>query len=112
MGSQHRHIKLGLTALLLTSWLGTCGWAQADDATTKGKIEARSELFAKDHADQFTSWKGTSESKERTDALAEDPQMVVLWAGYPFSKDYNKPRGHFYALTDVRETLRLSLIHI
>ena len=32
--------------------------------------------------------------------------MVVLWAGYPFSKDYNKPRGHFYALTDVRETLR------
>ena len=27
--------------------------------------------------------------------------MVVLWAGYPFSKDYNKPRGHFYALTDV-----------
>ena len=32
--------------------------------------------------------------------------MVVLWGGYPFAKDYNKPRGHFYALTDVRETLR------
>ncbi|MGL5609249.1 MAG: ammonia-forming cytochrome c nitrite reductase subunit c552, partial [Aeromonas veronii] len=50
MGSQHRHIKLGLAALLLTSWLGTSGWAQAADETQpKGKIEARSELFAKDH---------------------------------------------------------------
>ena len=106
VGSQHRHIKLGLAALLLTTSLGASGWALADDATTKGKIEARSELFAKDHADQFTSWQATSESKERTDALAEDPNMVVLWGGYPFSKDYNKPRGHFYALTDVRETLR------
>ncbi|MGL4476706.1 MAG: ammonia-forming cytochrome c nitrite reductase subunit c552, partial [Aeromonas veronii] len=106
MGSQHRHIKLGLATLLLTTSLGTSGWALADDATTKGKIEARSELFAKDHADQFTSWQATSESKERTDALAEDPNMVVLWGGYPFAKDYNKPRGHFYALIDVRETLR------
>ncbi|MEV3829483.1 ammonia-forming nitrite reductase cytochrome c552 subunit [Aeromonas allosaccharophila] len=107
VGSQHRQTKLGLAALLLTTCLGTSGLAPAADETQlKGKIEARSELFAKDHADQFTSWKGTSESKERTDALAEDPQMVVLWAGYPFSKDYNKPRGHFYALTDVRETLR------
>ncbi|MGL4545590.1 MAG: hypothetical protein ACRCUU_08520, partial [Plesiomonas sp.] len=70
MGSQHRHIKLGLATLLLTTSLGTNGWALADDATTKGKIEARSELFAKDHADQFTSWQATSESKERTDALA------------------------------------------
>ena len=92
--------------VLLTALLGTSMLAQADEAAPEGKIEARSELFAKDHADQFSSWKNTSESRERTDALAEDPQMVVLWAGYPFSKDYNKPRGHFYALTDVRETLR------
>lgn len=43
VGSQHRHIKLGLAALLLTSWLGTSSWAQAADETQpKGKIEARS----------------------------------------------------------------------
>ncbi|VDZ71002.1 cytochrome c-552 [Atlantibacter hermannii] len=47
----------------------------------------------------------TSEQSEREDALADDPNMVILWAGYPFSRDYNKPRGHAYALTDVRETL-------
>ncbi|VEI46970.1 cytochrome c552 [Actinobacillus equuli] len=30
----------------------------------------------------------------------------MLWAGYAFAKDYNKPRGHYYAVTDVREILR------
>ncbi|VEA41360.1 cytochrome c552 [Salmonella enterica subsp. enterica] len=52
------------------------------------------------------SWKATSEQSAREDALAEDPRLVILWAGYPFSRDYNKPRGHAYAVTDVRETLR------
>ncbi|MBW6838844.1 ammonia-forming cytochrome c nitrite reductase subunit c552, partial [Salmonella enterica subsp. enterica serovar Weltevreden] len=52
------------------------------------------------------SWKATSEQSERVDALAEDPRLVILWAGYPFSRDYNKPRGHAFAVTDVRETLR------
>lgn len=70
------------------------------------EVEARNDLFAKDHATQYQSWEQTQQSGERTDALAEDPNMVVLWAGYPFAKDYNKPRGHYYALTDVRETLR------
>lgn len=51
-------------------------------------------------------WKATSEQSAREDALAEDPRLVILWAGYPFSRDYNKPRGHAYAVTDVRETLR------
>lgn len=46
------------------------------------------------------------EQSERVDALAEDPRLVILWAGYPFSRDYNKPRGHAFAVTDVRETLR------
>ncbi|WP_043988845.1 ammonia-forming nitrite reductase cytochrome c552 subunit [Pectobacterium parmentieri] len=69
-------------------------------------IEARNSTFINQHPDQFNSWKATSEQAERHDALAEDPMMVILWAGYPFSRDYNKPRGHAYALTDVRETLR------
>lgn len=40
------------------------------------------------------------------DALDENPRQVVLWAGYAFAKDYNHPRGHFYAVEDVRNTLR------
>ncbi|EPC6747507.1 ammonia-forming cytochrome c nitrite reductase, partial [Escherichia coli O21,81:H5,27] len=69
-------------------------------------VEAKNETFAPQHPDQYLSWKATSEQSERVDALAEDPRLVILWAGYPFSRDYNKPRGHAFAVTDVRETLR------
>ena len=40
------------------------------------------------------------------DMLAVDPRMVVLWAGYAFSKDYSQSRGHYFAITDIRNTLR------
>jgi nitrite reductase (cytochrome c-552) len=40
------------------------------------------------------------------DMLEVDPRMVVLWAGYAFSKDYSQSRGHYYAITDIRNTLR------
>lgn len=40
--------------------------------------------------------------------LEVDPRLVTLFAGYPFSKDYNEERGHMNALTDVRETKRIN----
>ena len=41
--------------------------------------------------------------------LERDPRQVILFAGYPFSKDYNDDRGHANALVDVRKTKRLNL---
>jgi len=41
--------------------------------------------------------------------LERDPRQVILFAGYPFSKDYNDDRGHANALEDVRATGRLNL---
>jgi nitrite reductase (cytochrome c-552) len=41
--------------------------------------------------------------------LERDPRQVILFAGYPFSKDYNDDRGHANALEDVRDTARLNL---
>ncbi len=41
--------------------------------------------------------------------LERDPRQVILFAGYPFSKDYNDDRGHANALVDVRATKRLNL---
>jgi nitrite reductase (cytochrome c-552) len=41
--------------------------------------------------------------------LERDPRQVILFAGYPFSKDYNDDRGHANALDDVRATKRLNL---
>lgn len=40
--------------------------------------------------------------------LEKDPRLVTLFAGYPFSKDYNEERGHMNALTDVRATKRVN----
>ncbi|GIU38066.1 ammonia-forming cytochrome c nitrite reductase [Shewanella schlegeliana] len=55
---------------------------------------------------QYQSWEKTAESKEATNLLSADPNLVILWAGYGFAKDYKAPRGHQYAITDVRSTLR------
>lgn len=41
--------------------------------------------------------------------LERDPRQKILFAGYPFSKDYNDDRGHANALKDVRATKRLNL---
>jgi nitrite reductase (cytochrome c-552) len=41
--------------------------------------------------------------------LERDPRQVILFAGYPFSKDYNDDRGHMNMLEDVRATERLNL---
>ena len=41
--------------------------------------------------------------------LERDPRQKILFAGYPFSKDYNDDRGHMNALADVRATKRLNL---
>ena len=51
----------------------------------------------------FTSYQGGSSMR---DVLEEDPNLVVLWAGYGFSKDYNQGRGHYYAVEDIHNTLR------
>lgn len=40
------------------------------------------------------------------DYLADYPELVIMWAGMPFSRDYNQARGHYYALKDVHNTLR------
>lgn len=40
--------------------------------------------------------------------LRKYPVLVELFAGYPFSEDYNEERGHFWAITDVKQTLRVN----
>lgn len=43
------------------------------------------------------------------DMLQRDPRLVVLWAGYAFSRDYNQGRGHYYAIEDIQKTLRTGI---
>ncbi len=64
-------------------------------------IEPRSELFAVNYPHEYETWSRTADTtfqsefngSKAVDVLAERPEMVILWAGYAFSKDYNTPRG-------------------
>ncbi|SHH20883.1 ammonia-forming cytochrome c nitrite reductase subunit c552 [Ferrimonas marina] len=56
--------------------------------------------------DQYDSWASSIETDQKIDLLAKRPAMVVLWAGYPFARDYKSARGHQFAVTDVTNTLR------
>ncbi len=77
-------------------------------------IESRNELWGKNYPREYETWKQTEESDFRSkhlgnapeDVLEARPNMVILWAGYAFSRDYSAPRGHWYAVNDVRNTLR------
>jgi nitrite reductase (cytochrome c-552) len=77
-------------------------------------LEPRNEIWGKNFPRQYQSYKQTSEADFASkyngsvmiDMLEVDPRLVVLWAGYGFSKDYNQGRGHAYAVTDLRNTLR------
>ncbi len=51
----------------------------------------------------FRTFQGGSAMR---DVLEEDPNLVILFAGYGFSKDYNQGRGHAYAIEDIHNTLR------
>jgi len=76
--------------------------------------EPRNEVWGKNYPREYQSYMKNSESDFRSkyngnamiDMLEEDPRLVVLWAGYGFSKDYNQGRGHTWAVKDVVNTLR------
>lgn len=78
------------------------------------QFEPRNEVWGKNYPWQYESYRKTQETDFRTphggnamkDVLEENPELVVMWAGYGFSKDYNQGRGHSYAITDIHNTLR------
>jgi len=76
--------------------------------------EPRNEVWGQNYPREYESYMRTAETgfkskhggSAETDYLADDPRLVVLWAGYPFSRDYKQARGHYYAIKDIRDTLR------
>ncbi|RHJ87617.1 ammonia-forming cytochrome c nitrite reductase [Parabacteroides sp. AM08-6] len=66
------------------------------------------------YSDEYKSWKNTTDTtfqslyngNQSVDVLESHPEMVILWAGYAFSKSYQTPRGHMYSIRDLRESLR------
>ncbi len=77
-------------------------------------IESRSEIWGENYPREYETWRETADTNFASkhlgnkfqDVLEERPEMVILWAGYAFSQDYSAPRGHAYAIEDIRNTLR------
>ena len=77
-------------------------------------IVAQNEKFKADYPREYETWSMTEDtsfvskynSSQEVDVLEQRPEMVVLWAGYAFSRHYNTPRGHKHALEDMRKILR------
>ena len=77
-------------------------------------IESRNEVFAENYPREYETWLQTADTtfksefngNQAVDVLAARPNMVILWAGYAFSKDYTSPRGHMHAIEDITRTLR------
>lgn len=82
-------------------------------APMKG-IVAQNEKFRDDFPREYDTWKRTAETdfksefngSEAVDVLEQRPEMVILWAGYAFAKDYSTPRGHMHAIEDITASLR------
>ncbi len=76
--------------------------------------EPRNDVWGKNFPRQYQSYYETEDTSFRSkynggamiDMLEVDPRLVVLWAGYGFSKDYNQGRGHVYAVKDLENSLR------
>ncbi|NWG26900.1 MAG: ammonia-forming cytochrome c nitrite reductase [Ignavibacteriaceae bacterium] len=76
--------------------------------------EPRNEVWGENFPREYESYLKTLNTdfaskhggSKKIDYLEKYPELVVMWAGYAFSKDYNQGRGHAYAIEDIRVTLR------
>lgn len=81
---------------------------------TFSDFEPRNSLWGELFPREYDSYLKTADTTFRSkyngsamvDMLQESPRMVVLWAGYLFSRDYGQGRGHYYAIEDIWNTLR------
>lgn len=78
------------------------------------ELEPKNQVWKETFPRQYDSYmemmkkdpKALKDGTAKADELKDNPNLVVLWAGYGFSKDYNKPRGHTFAIEDIQATLR------
>ncbi len=56
-----------------------------------------------------TTFRSKYGGSAKIDMLERYPKLVILWAGYAFSKGYNQGRGHYWSVDDIRMTLRTAV---
>jgi len=112
---------LTMVAVFLLGVLGSSIFQRRQEAKMQfpqkpiGQWETDSKVWAENWPRQYSRYAMTEQTATRTkhggadprDLLAETPANVVLFAGYPFARAYRQGRGHWYAVDDVKETLRV-----
>jgi nitrite reductase (cytochrome c-552) len=81
-----------------------------------GEWETDSAVWGQNYPREYETYLATRIDTTRTkfggafprDYLDEDPNLVILFSGYGFSKDYRQARGHAYAIADVTNTKRVA----
>ncbi|HPI74420.1 MAG TPA: ammonia-forming cytochrome c nitrite reductase subunit c552 [bacterium] len=84
---------------------------------TIAEWEPRNEVWGQNYPREYETYKATFDTtfaslhggSATIDMLERYPQLVVLWAGYSFSRDYKQSRGHYHAVEDIRNTLRTAV---
>ena len=104
-----------LSGLIVSSLMGRRGGVSGNISTQfSDSIIAQNEKFKADYPLEYDTWAMTEDtsfkskynSSQEVDVLEQRPELVVMWAGYAFSRHYNTPRGHKHALEDMRKILR------
>ena len=104
---------LGLLASSIIDRRSEAIFAYAPD-NDFSQFEPRNEVWGENFPREYESYMRTSDTtfrskyngSEMIDELEDDPNLVILWAGYGFSKEYNQGRGHYFAIDDMHNILR------
>jgi nitrite reductase (cytochrome c-552) len=105
---------LGLLAASITERRAEIATLYNNKKVEISGIEPHNDKWGENYPREFATWKQTREKDFKSkylgsvpeDVLESRPDMVILWAGYAFSRDYSAPRGHWYTLYDMRKSLR------
>jgi len=117
-------ILIGIIVVLAAALVGVLVFVRNQPPQVRGvpalaavaALEPDSEKWGVNFPNQYSTLLLTKDNNIRTtyggsdqfSQLENDPRQVILFAGYPFSKDYNEDRGHLNSLEDVRATQRLN----
>lgn len=123
-----KKVSLVLMSLLLSAALVGCGGNQAANnekpqdkpepapaqVSLEGELDAA--VWGKQYPLQYESWMKNAEGgldpskyggADKTPKKEHEPEILELFKGMGFSKDYNEDRGHFYALEDMLNSGRV-----
>ena len=110
-----------IVTVFLIGWLGASIMERRSEAMMQYQTvkpiadwEPRNEVWGENFPRQFETYRSTRDTSfhskyggsQTRDLLEEDALNIVLFAGNAFSRSYNQGRGHYYAITDVHNSLR------